>query len=92
MVGGDIVNTIVKLLFDEQPKVREEAISLLFELSKFEAMCEKVGSVNGAILMLAGMTSSKSENVSTVEKADKAENGRLQPLLTLLIEGTCINF
>ncbi|CAI9296327.1 unnamed protein product [Lactuca saligna] len=103
MVGGDNVNTIVKLLSDEQPKVREEAISLLFELSKSEAMCEKIGSVNGAILMLVGMTSSKSENVSTVEKADKilgnlennennarqmAENGRLQPLLTLLIEGS----
>ncbi|CAH1430960.1 unnamed protein product [Lactuca virosa] len=103
VVGGDNVNTIVKLLSDEQPKVREEAISLLFELSKSEAMCEKIGSVNGAILILIGMTSSKSENVSTVEKADKilgnlennennarqmAENGRLQPLLTLLIEGS----
>ncbi|XP_023741242.1 U-box domain-containing protein 43 [Lactuca sativa] len=103
MVGGDNVNTIVKLLSDEQPKVREEAISLLFELSKSEAMCEKIGSVNGAILILIGMTSCKSENVSTVEKADKilgnlennennarqmAENGRLQPLLTLLIEGS----
>lgn len=66
-------------------------------------MCEKIGSVNGAILILVGMTSSKSENLFIVEKADKilenleknennvrqmAENGRLQPLLTLLLEGS----
>ncbi|KAI3517024.1 hypothetical protein L1887_16230 [Cichorium endivia] len=65
-------------------------------------MCEKIGSINGAILTLVGMSSSKSENVLTVEKVDKtlrnleknennvrqmAENGRLLPLLTLLNEG-----
>lgn len=78
-------------------------MSLLYELSKSEALSEKIGAVNGAILILVGMTSSNSENVLTVEKADKtlenlekcernvqqmAENGRLQPLLTLLLEGT----
>ncbi|CAH1430965.1 unnamed protein product [Lactuca virosa] len=103
MAEGDNVRTIVKFLSHEQSKEREEAVSLLFELSKSEAMVEKIGSVNGAILILVGMTSSKSENVSTVEKADKilenlennennvrqmAENGRLQPLLTLLLEGS----
>lgn len=106
MAEGDNVRTIVKFLSHEQSKEREEAVSLLYELSKTEALCEKIGSVNGAILILVGMTSSKSENLLTVEKADKtlenlemhennvrqmAENGRLQPLLTLILEGTYIN-
>nr|XP_043615179.1 U-box domain-containing protein 44-like [Erigeron canadensis]XP_043615180.1 U-box domain-containing protein 44-like [Erigeron canadensis] len=103
MAEGDKVRTIVKFLSHEQSKEREEAVSLLFELSKSESLCEKIGSVNGAILILVGMTSSKSENLLIVEKADKtlenleknennvrqmAENGRLQPLLTLLLEGS----
>nr|GFD24952.1 U-box domain-containing protein 44-like [Tanacetum cinerariifolium] len=103
MAEGDNVRTIVKFLSHEQSKEREEAVSLLYELSKLESLSDKIGSVNGAILILVGMTSSKSENVLTVEKADKtlenleknennvrqmAENGRLQPLLTLLLEGT----
>lgn len=102
LAEGDTVRTIVKFLSHEQSKEREEAVSLLYELSKSEALCEKIGSINGAILILVGMTSSKSENISTVEKADKtlenlekcennvrqmAENGRLQPLLTQILEG-----
>ncbi|GLT58836.1 hypothetical protein SLA2020_316980 [Shorea laevis] len=102
LAEGDTVRTIVKFLSHELSKEREEAVSLLYELSKSEALCEKIGSVNGAILILVGMTSSKSENLLTVEKADKtlenlekcennvrqmAENGRLQPLLTLILEG-----
>ncbi|KAF5207478.1 Ring-type e3 ubiquitin transferase [Thalictrum thalictroides] len=99
---GDTIRTIVKFLSHEQSKEREEAVALLYELSRSEALCEKIGAVNGAILILVGMTSSNSENILTVEKADKtlenlekcernvqqmAENGRLQPLLTLLLEG-----
>lgn len=99
---GDTVRTIVKLFSHELSKEREEAVSLLYELSKSEVLCEKIGSVNGAILILVGMTSSSSENILTVEKADKtlenlercennvrqmAENGRLQPLLTQILEG-----
>ncbi|XVE94393.1 hypothetical protein REPUB_Repub02eG0004800 [Reevesia pubescens] len=102
LAEGDTVRTIVKFLSHEQSKEREEAVSLLYELSKSEALCEKIGSINGAILILVGMTSSKSENVLTVEKADKtlenlekcennvrqmAENGRLHPLLTQILEG-----
>ncbi|XP_076882212.1 U-box domain-containing protein 44-like [Bidens hawaiensis] len=102
MAEGDKVRTIVKFLNHEQSE-REEAVSLLFELSKAESLCDKIGSVNGAILILVGMTSSKSENPLIVEKTEKtlenleknennvrqlAENGRLQPLLTLLLEGS----
>ncbi|KAL7085684.1 hypothetical protein ACP275_14G294000 [Erythranthe tilingii] len=103
MAEGVTVRTIVKFLSHEQSKEREEAVSLLYELSKSERLCEKIGSVNGAILILVGLASSNSENLITVEKADKtldnlaqcennvrqmAESGRLQPLLTLLLEGS----
>lgn len=96
------MRTIVKFLSQEPPKGREAAVSLLFELSKSETLCEKIGSIRGAIILLVGLTSSKSEIVSTVEKADKtltnlerseenvrqmATNGRLQPLLAKLLEG-----
>jgi hypothetical protein len=75
---------------------------LLLELSKSQSLCEKIGSANGAILILVGMTSTKSENnvavknaektLENLEKCDKnvrqmAENGRLQPLIKRLIEG-----
>ncbi|KAL5984291.1 U-box domain-containing protein 44 [Asimina triloba] len=98
---GDTVRTIVKFLSHELSQEREEAVFLLYELSKSESLCEKIGDVNGAILILVGMSSSKSENVLAVEKADRtlenlkkceknvrqmAESGRLQPLLTLLLE------
>ncbi|KAG9442565.1 hypothetical protein H6P81_018419 [Aristolochia fimbriata] len=96
------VRTIVKFLSHEQSQERKEAVSLLYELSQSESLCGKIGDVNGAILILVGMTSSKSEDVSTVAKAEQtlenlekceknvrqmAENGRLQPLLTTLLEG-----
>ncbi|KAI3992205.1 hypothetical protein MKX01_021613 [Papaver californicum] len=59
--------------------------------------------VSGATLILLGMSNSDSENVLEVERADKildnlgkcennvlqvAENGRLQPLFTLQLEGS----
>ncbi|KAI4974891.1 hypothetical protein ZWY2020_048498 [Hordeum vulgare] len=62
---------------------------------------ERIGAVYGAILLLVGMGSSKSENMMAVEKAEKTlknlekydtnikqmvENGRLQPLLTKLLQ------
>ncbi|XP_073140116.1 U-box domain-containing protein 44-like [Henckelia pumila] len=103
MAEGDTVRTIVKFLSQEHSKEREEAVSLLYELSKSERLCEKIGSVNGAILIFMGLASSDSENVLTVENAERtlenlekcennvrqmADNGRLQPLLTLLLEGS----
>lgn len=102
MAQGDTVRSIVKFLSHEQSKEREEAVSLLLELSTSNILCEKIGSVNGAVLILVGMANSNSESVLTVERADRtlenlaqcennvkqmAENGRLQPLLTLLLEG-----
>ncbi|XP_014501526.1 U-box domain-containing protein 44 [Vigna radiata var. radiata] len=102
LAEGDTVRTIVKFLSHELSKEREEAVSLLYELSKSATLCEKIGSINGAILILVGMTSSNSEDLLTVNKAEEtlsnleryeanvrqmAECGRLQPLLTQLLEG-----
>ncbi|KAL6591274.1 hypothetical protein ACP70R_049777 [Stipagrostis hirtigluma subsp. patula] len=101
---GDTIRTIIKFLSNEHFQERELAVSLLYELSKYEPTCERIGAVYGAILLLVGMGSSKkSENTVAVEKAENtlknlekyetnvkqmAENGRLQPLLTKLIQGT----
>ncbi|KAF9590543.1 hypothetical protein IFM89_035861 [Coptis chinensis] len=71
---GDTISLIMKFLSHEQSKEREEAVSLLYELSKSKALCEKIGDVNGEILILVGMTSSNSENVLTVEKAKEMCN------------------
>ncbi|KAJ4889571.1 U-box domain-containing protein 44 [Raphanus sativus] len=100
---GDTVRTLVKFLSHEPSKGKEAAVSLLFELSKSEALCEKIGSVNGALILLVGLTSSNSVNVSVVDKADRtlenmekseeivrqmASYGRLQPLLGKILEGS----
>lgn len=103
MAVGRTVRTIVKFLSHDHSQEREAAVCLLHELSKSESLCEKIGGVNGAILILVGLASSKLENVLTVEKAENtlknmekyeknvrqmAESGRLKPLLTLLLEGS----
>ncbi|KAF8112387.1 hypothetical protein N665_0064s0022 [Sinapis alba] len=103
LAEGDTVRTLVKFLSQEPSKGREAAVSLLFELSKSEALSEKIGSVNGALILLVGLTSSNSVNVSIVEKADRtlenmerseevvrqmASYGRLQPLLGKILEGS----
>lgn len=92
----------MKHLWHELSRERAEAVSLLYELSKSAILCEKIGSVNGAVLILVGMTSSQSENILTSEMAEKtlknlekcessvrqmAECGRLQPLLNLILTG-----
>lgn len=103
LAEGDTVRTLVKFLSHEPSKGKEAAVSLLFELSKSEALCEKIGSVNGALILLVGLTSSNSVNVSVVDKADRtlenmekseeivrqmASYGRLQPLLGKILEGS----
>ncbi|CAN7133974.1 unnamed protein product [Brassica rapa subsp. narinosa] len=103
LAEGDTVRTLVKFLSHEPSKGKEAAVSLLFELSKSEALCEKIGSVNGALILLVGLTSSNSVNVSIVDKAERtlenmerseevvrqmASYGRLQPLLGKILEGS----
>ncbi|KAG6599092.1 U-box domain-containing protein 44 [Cucurbita argyrosperma subsp. argyrosperma] len=102
LAEGDTLRTVVKFLRHERSKEKEEAVALLYELSTSQDLCEKIGSVNGAILILVGMSSSRSENITTVENAERtlenletcennirqmAEYGRLRPLLTQILEG-----
>lgn len=103
IAAGDNIRTIVKFLSHGHVQEKEQAASLLYELSQYKPLSEKIGSVPGAILILVGLSSSKIENLLTVDSADKtlvnlesceknvrqmAENGRLQPLLRLLLEGS----
>ncbi|KAI5067880.1 hypothetical protein GOP47_0016225 [Adiantum capillus-veneris] len=99
----DAIRSCFKCLSGKLAKEKEEAILLLAELAKHPPLCDKIGAVNGSILILVGLTSSASENVLVVEKAEEtldsleasdqnmkqmAENGRLQPLLRQLVRGT----
>lgn len=103
MAAGDNIRTIVKFLSHGHVQEKEQAASLLYELSEYKPLSEKIGSVPGAILILVGLSSSKVENLLTIDWAEKtlvnlesceknvrqmAENGRLQPLLRLLLQGS----
>ncbi|KAJ7531673.1 hypothetical protein O6H91_14G053800 [Diphasiastrum complanatum] len=103
LIGQASLRDILKCLSRKLSQEREEAVSLLLELSKSYSVCEKIGLTSGAVLILVGMTSSKSEDVNVAQKADQtldnlemcdqnvrqlAENGRLKPLVTRLIEGS----
>jgi len=107
IAAGDNIRTIVKFLNHGQTQEKEQAVSLLFELSENKALSERIGSVSGAILILVGLSSSKVENFLIVDRAEKtlenlesceknvrqmAENGRLQPLLRLLLEGMILSY
>jgi hypothetical protein len=102
IAAGDNIRTIVKFLSHGHVQEKEQAASLLYELSEYKPLSEKIGSVPGAILILVGLSSSKVENTLTIDWAEKtlvnlesceknvrqmAENGRLQPLLRLLLQG-----
>lgn len=106
IAAGDNIRTVVKFLNHGQAKEKEQAVSLLFELSENKALSGRIGSVSGAILILVGLSSSKVENLLIVDRAEKtlenlesceknvrqmAENGRLQPLLRLLLEGMILH-
>lgn len=99
----DAIRSCFKCLSKKVVKEKESATLLLAELSKHSPLLEKIGAVNGSILILVGLTSSSSQNVLIVQKAEEtlsnlegsnlnmkqmAENGRLQPLLRQLVQGT----
>ncbi|ONM57094.1 U-box domain-containing protein 24 [Zea mays] len=100
---GDTIRTIIKFIDCEDCQERELAVSALCDLSKSELVCGKVSELNGAVLILCKVCGSKADNPTIAEKAEKtlenldrceknavqmAENGRLEPLLNLLIEGS----
>uniref|UniRef100_A0A3B6MN61 RING-type E3 ubiquitin transferase n=1 Tax=Triticum aestivum TaxID=4565 RepID=A0A3B6MN61_WHEAT len=71
IAAGDNIRTIVKFLSHGHVQEKEQAASLLYELSQYKPLSEKIGSVPGAILILVGLSSSKIENLFTVDRADK---------------------
>ncbi|XP_062199999.1 U-box domain-containing protein 44-like [Phragmites australis] len=100
---GDTIRTIIKFIDCEDCQERELAVSALCELSKSELVCGKISELNGAILILGKVAGSKANDPTVAEKAEQtldnldrceknavqmAENGRLEPLLNLLIEGS----
>uniref|UniRef100_A0A0D9XYF8 RING-type E3 ubiquitin transferase n=1 Tax=Leersia perrieri TaxID=77586 RepID=A0A0D9XYF8_9ORYZ len=100
----DTIRTIVKFIDCEDCQERELSVSVLCELSQSEMVCEKISELNGAILILGKVAaSSKAQNPALAEEAEMtlenlekceknvlqmAENGRIEPLLNLLIEGS----
>jgi len=99
---GDTIRTIIKFIDCEDCQERELAVSALCDLSKSELVCVKISELNGAILILGKVSGNKADNPTIAEKAERtlgnldrcennavqmAENGRLEPLLNLLIEG-----
>ncbi|CAD6223901.1 unnamed protein product [Miscanthus lutarioriparius] len=100
---GDTIRTIIKFIDCEDCQERELAVSALCNLSKSELVCGKISELNGAVLILGKVSGSKADNPTIAEKAERtlgnldrcennavqmAENGRLEPLLNLLIEGS----
>ncbi|XP_040374003.1 putative U-box domain-containing protein 42 isoform X2 [Rosa chinensis] len=101
---AEIINipSIIEMLSSSHQSIRHASLLFLLELSRSEALCEKIGSVTGAILMLITIKYRWSYDAFASEKADKtlrnlelspnnikrmAENGLVEPLLKNLTEG-----
>ncbi|KAI3867899.1 hypothetical protein MKX03_021306 [Papaver bracteatum] len=97
------ITIIITMLSSNHLPERHAALSLLLELSTSELLCEKIGSIAGAILMLITIRYNQSFDAFTAESANKilrnlekspknikcmAENGLLEPLLNHLIDGS----
>lgn len=96
------ISTVIKMLSSGHQPIRHAALLLLLELSRSQALCQKIGSVPGGVLMLIRCKYHHSVDAFSSEKADEilrnlekspenikhmAENGLLEPLLSHLIEG-----
>lgn len=104
MVAGTVNMTIlIKMLSSNHPPIRHTTLLLLLELSKSKSLCQRIGSTNGAILMLITIMYKRSFDTFASKKADEilrnlecfpenvtsmAENGYLDPLLSHLVAGT----
>lgn len=97
------IRTMIKFLIQEFSEEKLAAINLLHELSKSESLSEKIGEVDGSIMILIRIvnTNNAKENaivekakhtLNNLEKCEKnvlrmAENGRFQPLFNLFLQG-----
>ncbi|KAK3000317.1 hypothetical protein RJ639_021484 [Escallonia herrerae] len=97
------ISRIIKMLSSNHQPIRHAILLLLVELSSPQPLCNIIGSVTGAILMLITVKYRWSIDAFATEKADEilrnlerssdnikrmAENGHLEPLLNHIIEGS----
>ena len=96
------IPTLIEMLSSSQKSIRHASLLVLLELSRSQALCQKIGSVTGAVLMLITLKYGRSYDAFASEKADEtlrnlelspnnikrmAENGLMEPLLKNLAEG-----
>jgi hypothetical protein len=101
LAEGGIALTAIKFLTQGSFQEKELALCLLHELSTDMILSEKIGHVDGAMIILAGIASDSEKNLTT-EKAEKilenlgkcksnimqlAEVGRIEPLFDMLLHG-----
>ncbi|KAE8724588.1 DNA-directed RNA polymerase isoform 1 [Hibiscus syriacus] len=94
---------LIELISSSHQEIRHASLLLLVELSRSQALGEKIGSATGAILMLIRVKSDHHVDSYASEKADEilkslekfpdnvkrmAEYGFLEPLLNHLTEGS----
>lgn len=99
-------STLIRMLSSTYQPLRHASLLLLLELSRSETLCDKIGLVTGAILILITIKYKPSIDAFASEKAGEtlknlerspnnikrmAENGLLEPLLYNLAEGSTQN-
>ncbi|XP_021293218.1 putative U-box domain-containing protein 42 isoform X1 [Herrania umbratica] len=97
------ISTIIELLSSSHQQIRHASLLFLLELSRSQALGEKIGSATGAILMLIRIKYNRNVDSFASERADEilknlegypdnikqmAEYGFLEPLLNHLTEGS----
>ncbi|XP_059317099.1 putative U-box domain-containing protein 42 [Lycium ferocissimum] len=97
------ISTVTRMLSSNHGPIRHASLRLLLELSKSQFLCDNIGSVPGAILMLITAKYRHTDDAFVADKADEvlqslekypcnikhmAENGYLEPLLNHLLEGS----
>lgn len=95
-------SVLIRMLSSNYQPIRHATLLLLLELSRLQALCDKIGLVTGAILMLITIKYKHSVDAFAAEKAGEtltnlesspnnikrmAESGLLGPLLYNLKEG-----
>lgn len=101
------ISTVTRMLSSNHRPIRHASLRLLLELSKSQFLCDNIGAVPGAILMLITAKYRHSDDAFVTDKAGEvlkslekypcnikhmAENGYLEPLLNHLLEGNHIFF
>ncbi|TYJ05557.1 hypothetical protein E1A91_A12G171700v1 [Gossypium mustelinum] len=97
------ISAMIELMSSSHQQIRHASLLFLVELSRSQALGEKIGSATGAILMLIRVKFNHHVDSFAAEKADEilknlerfpdnikqmAENGFLDPLLNHLTEGS----